>query len=208
MSSSPWIRGAPQSGLEPLICRIRSRIFRSIDGRPDLERQRQNSRPRVSPVISYGNVRRAGFWPGAQTLRPALAQLSHSVTADEVFGSDRKRTTVRSPTCPMPQKAVGVRGSRLRRWRNAVGSNRASWSPSISWSGRLRIDCGTRHLWHLPRYTRQEHLSRRMTLASISSIPLSARSHCHGPRRTTVSPVSRLTSSISTFLYLPLGKKT
>ena len=36
--------GAPQSGLALLICRIRSRISRSTDGRPDLERQRQNSR--------------------------------------------------------------------------------------------------------------------------------------------------------------------
>src|ERR1700736_5146865 len=38
LSSSPWIRGAPQSGLALLICRIRSRISRSTDGRPDLER--------------------------------------------------------------------------------------------------------------------------------------------------------------------------
>src|SRR5271167_907831 len=38
LSSSPWIRGAPQSGLAPLICRIRSRTSRSTDGRPDLER--------------------------------------------------------------------------------------------------------------------------------------------------------------------------
>src|ERR1700730_15421681 len=34
LSSSPWIRGAPQSGLALLICRIRSRILRSTDGRP------------------------------------------------------------------------------------------------------------------------------------------------------------------------------
>jgi len=41
--SSPWIRGAPQSGLATLICRIRSRTSRSTEGRPDLERQRQNN---------------------------------------------------------------------------------------------------------------------------------------------------------------------
>ena len=46
LSNSPWIRGAPQSGLAVLICRIRSRISRSTDGRPDLERQRQNKRNR------------------------------------------------------------------------------------------------------------------------------------------------------------------
>ena len=44
LSSSPWIRGAPQSGLEPLICRIRARLSRSTDGRPDFERHRQNRR--------------------------------------------------------------------------------------------------------------------------------------------------------------------
>jgi 3-hydroxybutyryl-CoA dehydratase len=38
------IRGAPHSGLEPFIRRIRSRISRSTDGRPDFERQRQNRR--------------------------------------------------------------------------------------------------------------------------------------------------------------------
>src|SRR5271165_1761725 len=44
LSSSPWIRGAPHSGLVLLICRIRTRISRSTDGRPDFERQRQNRR--------------------------------------------------------------------------------------------------------------------------------------------------------------------
>src|ERR1035437_243210 len=34
LRSSPWIRGAPQSGLALLICRIRSRISRSTVGRP------------------------------------------------------------------------------------------------------------------------------------------------------------------------------
>ena len=39
---SPWIRGAPQSGVAAFICRIILRISRSSDGRPDVERQRQN----------------------------------------------------------------------------------------------------------------------------------------------------------------------
>src|ERR1700736_3997098 len=38
LSSSPWMRGAPQSGLAKLIRRIRSRISVLILGRPDLER--------------------------------------------------------------------------------------------------------------------------------------------------------------------------
>jgi hypothetical protein len=41
LRSSPWMRGAPHSGLALFICRIRSRTSRPTDGRPDLERQRQ-----------------------------------------------------------------------------------------------------------------------------------------------------------------------
>jgi hypothetical protein len=40
-SSSPWMRGASQSGLSLFICRIRSRTSRFIEGRPDFERQLQ-----------------------------------------------------------------------------------------------------------------------------------------------------------------------
>ena len=44
ISSSPWIRGAPQSGFSPAIRRMRSRSSRSTFGRPALFRdfQRQN----------------------------------------------------------------------------------------------------------------------------------------------------------------------
>jgi hypothetical protein len=37
LSNSPWIRGALQIGLAAFIYRIRSRTWRSTDGRPDLE---------------------------------------------------------------------------------------------------------------------------------------------------------------------------
>src|ERR1700730_1856577 len=47
LSSSPWIRGAPQSGLTRLIWRIRSRVSELTLGRPtehDVDRHRQYSR--------------------------------------------------------------------------------------------------------------------------------------------------------------------
>jgi phospholipase C len=39
-------------------------------------------------VTSVGIVRRAGAWSGTRASRLPLAQLAHSVTPDEVFGSD------------------------------------------------------------------------------------------------------------------------
>jgi hypothetical protein len=47
LSSSPWMRGAPQPGFSPHILRIRSRISREMAGRPGWPRrtfQVQNSR--------------------------------------------------------------------------------------------------------------------------------------------------------------------
>src|ERR1039457_7222221 len=41
LSSSPWIRGAPQSGFSMLICRISARRSVSICGRPPVERDFQ-----------------------------------------------------------------------------------------------------------------------------------------------------------------------
>ena len=42
LSSSPWMRGAPQSGFASFIWRIRSRISRFILGRPSRrDRRRQ-----------------------------------------------------------------------------------------------------------------------------------------------------------------------
>jgi hypothetical protein len=43
--------------------------------------------PRGSPETSAGIVRRAGAWSGTRTSRLSLAQLSHSVIPNEVFGS-------------------------------------------------------------------------------------------------------------------------
>jgi hypothetical protein len=47
LSSSPWIQGAPQSGLPIVIWRIRSRVSELTLGRPtehDVDRHRQYSR--------------------------------------------------------------------------------------------------------------------------------------------------------------------
>jgi hypothetical protein len=43
-------------------------------------------------VTSVGIVRRAGAWSGTRTSRLPLAQLSHSVIPNEVFGSDSLTT--------------------------------------------------------------------------------------------------------------------
>jgi|ERR1700693_3345710 hypothetical protein len=53
LRSSPWIRGAPQSRLALRIRRIRSRISRSTEGLPDLERQRQNQAESLTVLLDY-----------------------------------------------------------------------------------------------------------------------------------------------------------
>src|ERR1700680_4599236 len=52
--SSPWMRGAPHSGLALFICRMRSRTSRSTDGRPDPERQRQEPEALSVPLDHGG----------------------------------------------------------------------------------------------------------------------------------------------------------
>ncbi len=41
LSNSPWMRGAPHSGFACAICQTRSRVRRSMGGRPGARRERQ-----------------------------------------------------------------------------------------------------------------------------------------------------------------------
>src|SRR5579864_3474677 len=59
LSSSPWIRGAPQSGLVKLITRISWRVSREIFGRPPGDRDFQRQYSRKPPRCHRNTV--AGF---------------------------------------------------------------------------------------------------------------------------------------------------
>src|SRR5882724_868157 len=60
VSSSPWIRGAPQSWLSVLICRISARSSISICGRPhrerDFQRQQQRKPARCQRTSVSGSI--------------------------------------------------------------------------------------------------------------------------------------------------------
>src|SRR6188768_965364 len=69
LSSSPWIRGAPQSGFSMLICRISARSSLSICGRPPTGRDKPAIQLDKEPTIV---VRQP--WPTAH-LAPQNDQL-------------------------------------------------------------------------------------------------------------------------------------
>ena len=100
ISSSPWIRGAviafriegknrySQTKISRSMLRSHTRdgdlrlVQSPADGEPGFQ-------PRGSHAISIGSVRGGGAWSGTRASRLPVAQLSFSVTPDEVFGSDR-----------------------------------------------------------------------------------------------------------------------
>src|SRR6266852_3266336 len=108
LSSSPWIRGVPQSGLSLLICRIRSRISRSTDGRPSSSANAKTSAipdgatgsplpalPTPSPPDSAATIGRA---------RPRASGRSRTAGADPAAGGEERASGdgARGSLAPQP----------------------------------------------------------------------------------------------------------
>src|SRR5260370_36169999 len=60
LSNSPWMRGAPHSGFACAICQTRSRVRRSMGGRPGARRERQVQNRRKAERCPRTTV--AGFY--------------------------------------------------------------------------------------------------------------------------------------------------
>ena len=109
--------------------------------------------PRGSPRISVGIVRRAVAWPGTRTSRLPLAQLSHSVIPNEVFGSDnsslerirRSRTAwrmVQSRANPSPRRISLLAGKRAGNLLFSAAAGRQGGRKVIDAQGLFyRIPC-------------------------------------------------------------------
>ena len=95
-SSSPWMRGAPQSRFATLMSRIRRRISSGILGRPPRERdfQRQYSRKPVRchrMIVSGWTMAMAANTDGNR--RYSHTKSNRSATVSFGFGASRRRKT-------------------------------------------------------------------------------------------------------------------
>src|SRR3974377_59479 len=162
LSNSPWIRGAPQSGLARLMSRINLRMSADSFGRPpgDLGFHRQERRKtarRHAITVSGLTIAKALSTFGAKPYNPANISRSNLLNVDR-FGDLRRRTfgwwsTSKSSACtearggknPTSAHQISLQNSTIRRTIHPIrrlqptglgfrqGQPRPRGNASVSW---------------------------------------------------------------------------
>ena len=132
-------RGCARAGLEGVVAKRRDSSYEPGKRSGAWVKLRVNRR---QDFVVGGYVPRGanfdsilvGYYEGDELKYAASVRAGFTPHRGRGFLRFSKLETAECPffNLPEPRKAVGVRESRPRRWRYAVGSSRASWSLSIS----------------------------------------------------------------------------